>query len=576
MVLSARTLTAVLGTGMRPQRNLVILVGVILTLAIFIPLLVMIAMTFQPGAILPFPIQNVSLESYRDVFLTSVTYRLMWNTALYAGGSIVVGMALATFIAWFVGRTDLPLRNTVHALVYASFGIPGLIIGLGWAIAAAPRSGYLNQLIRALVGSDARSGPIDIFSWYGLILVTGLSIAPSMFVFLSSLFERMDPSLEEASQIVGANRLHTLRHVTLPLMRPGLATVVVYFTTVLIQSFEIPLALGIPARIPVLSTQIYIESQPEFGSVNYSFASTVGIIALVTGLALMAVYFAVTRYARQFQVITGKDYKAKRVSLRGWKWPVFGVIVFLIMLKVVVPIVALAETAFLPLSVRPWEHLGDASFDAFRAVFDNHKVRQSLLNTLLVVLTASTVGVFFATLVAWLSLRSRVRGAYLLQHLSFLPLPIPAVVMALGLLLVAIRTPLWGSIWIIAIAHIINFQPFGVRLVSTAVMQIGDELEEAGQITGGSPFHNFRHIVVPLIFPAIRNAWMWMFAHSARDFTYPLMFRATNNLVIATVIWEFWQEPAGQGEAAALSLLLVGVLWLVAFLPRYGHMREQI
>ena len=552
------------------QHILIAVVGLFLASLVIGPLAVMFIMTFQPDTVLPFPIKKFSLDSYSAVFGQWVTYRLLFSTAIYALGSLAVGLTLAIILGWLVGRTDLPLRNLTYGLVFASFGVPGLIVGLGWGVAASPRAGMLNVLIRNVFGLDGNSGPLNVYSWPGLILVTGFSIAPSIFILLSTLFERMDPNLENASLVSGANRITTLRRVTLPVLRPGLLTVMVYYLTVLIQSFEVPLALGLPARIPVLSTRIYVLSQPEFGRIDYSFASTFGIIALVIGLGLMAVYFSLTRLERRFQVITGKGYRPDRIRLGKWKPLAVAVVLIILLGKVAVPVLALAITAIYPLGVMPWDNWGAGSVDAFRIIFTSSKILRSLSNTALLIIITPTIGVIIAALVAWLSRRSKVKGARLLDQIAFLPLPIPGIVMALGLLLIFVRTPLWGSIWIIVLALVVNFQPFGVRLISASLAQVSNELEDVGLTSGAGPMTNFRHIVVPLVLPALRSSWMWMFAHSARDFTYPIMFRSTQNLVIASVIWEMWQEPRNNPQAAGLALLMVGFLWIMSFAVRRG------
>jgi iron(III) transport system permease protein len=164
------------------------------------------------------------------------------------------------------------------------------------------------------------------------------------------------------------------------------------------------------------------------------------------------------------------------------------------------------------------------------------------------------------------------KSAWLRDLLAFVPLAIPGVVMALALLLLLVRTPLYGTVWIVAIGHVIAFLPFCVRLMGAALIQLRPELEEAARTSGAGPLVAFRRVVLPLVLPSAIDGWVWVFAHSLRDFTFPLMFRTTQNVVIATLIWELWNQPDTPG-ASALSVLLVVLVLVTATVLRSAAAR---
>src|SRR6185312_12767002 len=131
------------------------------------------------------------------------------------------------------------------------------------------------------------------------------------FVMLSGLFRNMDPQLEKAGAVCGANYLKTARYIVLPLLTPGLLSVMM----IMVQAFEIPLVLGLTAGVPVLSVYIYLLSSPEGGTPKYGLAAAFGIGLLVLAIILMLVYFAATRTAERFRVVTGKAFRPKRFEL---------------------------------------------------------------------------------------------------------------------------------------------------------------------------------------------------------------------------------------------------------------------
>ncbi|MDE2883514.1 MAG: ABC transporter permease subunit, partial [Chloroflexota bacterium] len=314
------------------QRHVIVYgTALVLAVTVVVPLAVMVIISLRPTeAIPPITGTDFTLDNYRTTFADPVTYRLLWNTALYALGSMAVGLVLGVLMSWFVGRTNLPFRNGVYPMALASFAMPGVVTAFGWIVLGRPRTGILNTIIRGMTGSDANTGPLNVFTLEGMILVTGVALAGSMFIFLAPYFQRMDPALEEAATTSGAGRLGTLRHVSIPLLFPGILTVAVYYVVIMVQIFEFPLAIGVTAGVPVLSVRVFLLTQPEFGLINYGLAATFAMIAMFIGLVLLGVYLWVTRQAERYQVITGKGYRPNRMDLGFWKWAAgcgaFGVI----------------------------------------------------------------------------------------------------------------------------------------------------------------------------------------------------------------------------------------------------------
>ncbi len=537
-------------------------------LLVAVPLGVLAIATIKPSTALPWDAVAFTTANFVAVFANPITYGLLGNTFLYAGGSLVLGLAVAFGLAWLVERTDLPGRRIVVVALVTCLGLPPMLTALGWTLWLSPRVGLANTTLRSMLGSSASDGPLNGYSLGGMMFVTALAVCPSAFMMISPVVRAMDPAFEEAAQVSGANWRVLLRRVTLPLLLPGLLAVVLYYMVALIQFFDIPLALGLPGRTFVLSTRIFLLTQPENGSPEYGLAATYALIALVFGIVLMSFYIRATRQVRRFQVVSGKAYRPRRRSLGRWRYPCAGLVLAYFIVALGAPLLVLLWVSLLPFYQPPSvEALSAVSLKAYARVLADPRVVAASVNTLLLMIAAATLSMLLAVLIAWLSIRVKVRGARALESLAFLALAIPSVVTALAVLLFYIRTPLYGTIAIILVGQLTAYLPFGTRTMSSAVIQLNTELEESATVHGAGTGSILRRVLAPLLAPAIANGWIWVAVHSIRDFTFPLMLGTTGNVVLAAMIWKLWRQP-DLPASAALSVVLALVLGGLAGLSR--------
>ncbi|HLQ34825.1 MAG TPA: ABC transporter permease subunit, partial [Chloroflexota bacterium] len=384
-------------------------VASVLALFVGAPLVVLILTSLRPGAALPFEDVGLTPSNYLTVFADPSTYRLLGATLVYAIGSTGLAVAIAGVMAFLVERTNMPLRNGIYSAMLASMALPPLVITFGWVLLLDQRIGLFNVWLRNLLGSRAQEGPLDIYSLWGMVFVTGLAIAPTFFLMLAGLLRRMDGALEEAGRTAGASALGAIRRVTLPLLTPGLGSVVVYGMLILIQAFEVPLALGVTAGFPVLSLRIYILTQPDMTVPRYGLAATFGMLALVIGILLMLGYYRIVRVATRFQVITGKGYRPRRFSLGRATYPALAGALAYLLLAIGLPLLILFWATLMPGDYQPpsLDVLPSLGLSSYARLFAYPKFLEAVVNTVIVVVLTSTTTVLLATLVAWLSVRSR-------------------------------------------------------------------------------------------------------------------------------------------------------------------------
>src|SRR5207245_5089106 len=119
-------------------------------------------------------------------------------------------------------RTDIPARRTIRALVTASFVTPPFLGAIAWELLAAPNSGLLNKVYRAITGAPQDEHLFNIYSLGGLIFVISAYTFPYVFVLIAHALDRIPGDLEDASSILGARTWTTAPRITIPLALPTL------------------------------------------------------------------------------------------------------------------------------------------------------------------------------------------------------------------------------------------------------------------------------------------------------------------------------------------------------------------
>jgi iron(III) transport system permease protein len=554
------------GRGDRQPLTLWVIAALV-TVLVLGPVVVLLRASVGPAGTLPFDGWGVTLAHYASIFTRADNLRLAGNTLLYALGSVAIGVAIATAIAWATERTDMPARVGARVLMFSWMAVPPLVMGFGWILLINPGNGALNALVKHLFG--VTQPVFTIYSMWSLIVITALAVVPTAFVMVSGLMRNMDPQLEQAAAVHGASAAVMVRRITLPLVAPGVLSVGIFMFMAVVQAFDLPLIIGLTARIPVLSTRVYLLSSPDAGIPNYGLSSAFGVLLLAVAALLMWGYFRAVRVSERFRVVTGRGFRPRRIALGVWRWPLFAAVMcyFVLML---LPLAMLGWASLLSTYQLPsLGALGEASFASYARVMGEGKVQRAMLNTLIMVLASGTIVMALSSLIAWFSVRGRTALARYVDVLSFAPTAVPPIVMVMAVLLLYLQSPLYGTLWILILGHVTIYIAFGTRSMGAALMQIHKELADAAAISGAGWFTGLRRITLPLVWPHILNGWLWVVAHSARDLTIPLVLMTTGNVVVASALWQMWDFPDLPGASAVAMLLVTGLLVLVVPLQIY-------
>ena len=560
------------------REHLVVVSAVLLILwLVLVPLATLIIFSFRLGN--PWDPGGFTLDHYASAYSTPQTYSMFFNTALLAVFSTAISVGLATVFAFLTERTDMPFRNVAWGLILVPMAIPGLLFAVSWTFLLSPRIGLFNVWMRdvlGLFGMEATSGPLNIYSLWGMVMLEGLRGVTTTFLIMVGAFRAMDPSLEEAARVAGASGRRTFFGIFLPLLTPAVLGATMYSFMTHLESLEIPLIIGLPARIHVFPTYIYFTTQrytpPEFG-----LSAALGASFLLVSILLVYGYRYAMRQEGRFVTITGKGYRPRLMPLGRWRYVAFAAFLVYFALTIAAPSLVLLWSSLLPVYMTPsWELLPDLSLQHYRDILTDSDVWDATRNTIVVALGAATLTMLLSLVVAWVIIRKRFRGRTLLDAVTFLPHALPGVIIAIAFMFLYLQPPfdglgLYGTVWIIVLGLTVSYIAFGGRTMSGALAQVHVELEEASHVSGAKWLTLMRRIVLPLVLPAFIGGWIWVASHSLRNFSVPLILATRENWVLSVIMWRTWEDgDPGQTSAlgvlliVALAVLTVGGRWLVA------------
>ncbi len=505
-----------------------------------------------------------SWQNYRAAYASEYTYSTFMNSLIFAGGSAGLSFLLGTTLAWLVERTNVPLRVVFVPIAVVPLILPGVLESIAWIFLLSPKFGYLNVALMYLFGLE--SAPFNVFSLPGMIWVHSVGQVPLAFLMMVAAFKSMDPSLEESAMMSGAPTWQTLKRITLRLLMPTCASVLLILFVRTLESFETPALIGIPARIYVYTSEIYLafnEYPPDYGR---GAALAIGLL-LLSALGVW-LYTRSTKEGKRFQTVTGKAFRPRQFELGGWRWLGFGFLMAYFLFVVLMPFLVLFWASFLPFFATPsWESIQKLSLENYTYLLNFRPFWDAMQNSVILAISTATVAMVLTSLIAWIVYKSRLPGAWILDFLAFVPITVPGIVlgMALILLYVAFPIPIYGTIWVLLIAYVTRYIPYGMRTASGSILQIHSELEEAAATSGASWWATFKRVTLPLLRPGFVAGWIYICIVSFREFSTSVLLATGESRVLSILLFTMFEQ--GQVTiVAAIGVLMILVLMAIVML----------
>ncbi len=513
-----------------------------------------------------------TLGHYVTLLTTRDSLAALRGTAVISAGATAVATFWGVLLAWIVARTDTPGRRTLDTLNLVPFFLSSTVAAVGWQMLIAPRAGVINQLYMHLMGRDTPL--LNVYSYLGNILVIGFFYTPYMYLFVVGALHNLDPTMEEAARVSGASMGRTTFLVTLPLVLPSILSGIILVFVTAASLIGVPILLAVPGRIHTLSTRIWQATQDY--PPDYNFAAAIGILLLLLTLGLLAIEWRLIR-GRAFVTVSGRGYRPGLIKLGRWGYIALSLDLLYFMFAVVLPFGALVLASFQD------QWLG--TFQATRFTWDNYRqvlfadetAVRGLRNSLILATVGSTIAVAFCALVAYIIRRTRTIGRRVVESIAIAPVALPGIVLGIAFLIAWIRTPLYGTLWIIMIAYLAHYLPYGVKSLSAILGSVSPELEESAKVSGARPWMVLYHVTLPLIRPGIVATWLLLFVIFLREVGASIILYVTGTETMSIALIRIMQySPYALATAFSvlqtLLLLIVvmvfnrvaGTRWLVA------------
>jgi iron(III) transport system permease protein len=364
------------------------------------------------------------------------------------------------------------------------------------------------------------------------------------------------------------------------LILPAVGAAVMLLLIYTVETFEVPLLLGGRAQVRVYTTEIYFNTSRTPTDWGLSGAYSVAILALCS--ICLAVYFRLVRHGERYQTITGKDFRPRRIDLGAWRYVTCGVSLLLVFLITGLPFMVMLYASLLRRYQAPSaEVLQGMNLRNYQEILTEPAYSLvPMWNSTLVGLGSATAVMLLVSVMSYFVHKTRVRGRRLIDFFGFAPIAIPSVVLGTAFLwfYLLVPLPILGTLTIIALAYITRYMAVALRFVSTAMLQIHPELEEAAAVAGGGWWRNFRRIYLPLLRPGLLAGWFWVMVHAYRELTIALMLARSSNRTAAVVIYDLW-ENGSFPELSAFGVLIFALLIVLVLLgqtigKRFGVQEE--
>lgn len=514
----------------------------------------------------PQEFDQYTLGNYAELLHEENLLEVLGRTLLLGVGTVFWLVIFAFPFTWILTRTDFPWKTGLFTLLTAKLAIPGFITAMAYVWLFNPNSGLVNQMAGMTVYTG---GPLfDVYQLGYVCFLQGIVLVPGGVFMMLPAFRNLDASLEESAWVSGVTKGETIRKIVLPLLAPGMCAVGIFFFVVGVEMFDFVAIIGLPGDVLVL--WIYDALNDDAGEPRIGYAAAVGVLLFVICGSAILFYVRFLKEAKKYATVGGKGRASQMQPLGRWRLPAYGWIGVWVFCSVGLPVLTMIWVSLVPYFQPPsMTALGSMTLTSYSDAFE--WIGAPLQNTLIVMAGAIVIAVTLASSITWVVTRSQHQSARWTDTFVFLAPAVPTIVTATAFQYLSIMVyqwlPLYGTIWLIAIAMGTRMLAYCTRTMNSAALQIQFELDEASYVSGVSKLTTFRGIFLPLMAPAIFYSALMVGMLAARDLTLPLVMSTGEQQVVSVLIFEL-QTNGDQNAAAAVSLYMIVVLVLLALFAR--------
>ena len=508
-----------------------------------------------------------SLNAFINVYTSGEYLHALWQTVLLAGSVTVFSVIAGVAIAILVARCDIPWKSTIELLVVMPLFLAPFTGLMAWTALGSAKTGFLNSAWSALAGSFGyKAAPlVDIWTWWGAAWVMFLFFMPFVYLFTVNSMRTMDGALEEAARSAGATPLECLLKITIPLSAPSImiAALVVFMLTS--ETYTIPGTIGNFAGFNVLSWQIFLDATG--ATIRQAHAASAATMLLLVAIAGLMVQRFITRKSSRYITISGKGFRGSLLKLRGWKWAALAFIGFYVACATLLPFAALILNSVLTRStaVVTSDLLTLMHYERF---FGADDFREAFFNTAFLSLFAGAICVLAGFIISFADVRRPGPASRMLALVSAIPVAVPGLVYGIGLLWLLLKTPLYGTIWVLLLVYIAKFVPFGVMMSRSGLQQMHPDLESSARMSGATSYQSIRFITLPLMRLTLISALFCIMLLAIKELSASAMLYTKRSEVLSVLTWHY-MDSGNYQFAAMLGVLQSAIMVAMVLLTRW-------
>jgi iron(III) transport system permease protein len=544
-----------------------IAVIILTAIAVFLPIGLLCWQSFLDA---PFfdPKKLYGLNAYRFIFEDPDFKRAFLNSLYISLGMAFISVPLGGLLAFLMVRTNLPGRGWIEPLLLIPVFVSPMILCFGYTVSVGP-VGFVSNWAQLLLGFV----PWNIYSMTSIVIIAGLSHVPHVYIYSSSSLRSLGSDVEEAARVAGAGPIKVAATVSLPMVMPAMlySGVLVFFLG--FQVFGLALVLGDPEGHLVLATYLY-KLTNKLGTPSYHLMAAVAMCIVAITVPLVLSQRFLLRNAHKYITLKGKGSLQRTLPLGGWRWVAAGLIALWLAVTVVIPIVGIVFRAFVTNWGEGVTFLEAFTLNNFKEVFEQRNLMRGVINTVLLGVIGGGLSVVCFTFIGLSSHRKNNGWTRLLDYTVMTPRAIPGLLAGLAFLWVFLffppLAPFRKTLFSLWLAYSVVWLAYGMRLVSTSLLQVGPELEECARVTGATPGQVSRHVTVPLVKYGLLASWLMIFMIFEREYSTGVYLLGPGTEVIGSLMVSLWAAGSIDIISALsfINILLVSVGMGIAL--RYG------
>ena len=553
----------------------------------------MMATIIVLGVFLIYPVILVLIMSFNVAgrFFVDTPQWGLGNWAVASDNPLLIRSVLNSFILWFLvaatsfpigivialllSRTKIPFSHGLEYMFWVAYMFPSLSSTIGWIMLLDPDVGFLNRALQSL--PFVQEAPFNIYSLPGLVwaklMADGIAFKVMLF---TPAFRNMDAALEEAARISGASKIGTMLRITLPVMIAPIVLILALQLIKVFQGFETEQLIGTPFGFYVYSTMIYkLVKQP---LPAYGEAIVLGSITLLVILTIIPIQRWII--GRRLYTTVSGTFRPGLIDLGRWNYVNFLLVILVLLLLIVLPIVFLLIGSFMSRSGF-FETTPLWTLKHWQFVLGDPAILQALRTTVFLAVIAGILSPLLFSIVAYMLVRTRLRGRIVLDSIIWGSAAIPGVLAGLGLLVMFLGTPglraLYGTIWPLLIVVVLSGNTTGVNIFKGVLVQLGNDMEESARVSGAGWLRTYTTVVLPILMPTMVLIGVLNFVSAAGATGSVILLATRGTQTLSIIALQLASSDVAKYEAAGvISLIIMAMTLGVAFVARRQSLRMGV